>query len=134
MNYYAKQTQSNPISTPKFPCSILPEFVDYNSMPYVESILALFAIVDPVGNIPILLHVSEHTPEGQSQKAFNTAVVVGIIILLGFSFGGKSLTIGSSVYYRQFRASINLLYGQSRESIGGEDSGLAFNARLQYLL
>ena len=46
----------------------------------------------------------------------------------------KSLTLGSSVYYRQLRASINLLYGQSRESIGGEDSGLAFNARLQYLL
>jgi multiple antibiotic resistance protein len=58
-------------------------------MSYIEAILALFAIVDPIGNIPILLHISEHTPHGQSQKAFNTAVVVGVIILLGFSFAGN---------------------------------------------
>lgn len=58
-------------------------------MLYIEAILALFAIVDPVGNIPILLHVAEHTPNGQSQKAFNTAVVAGVIILLTFSFAGN---------------------------------------------
>lgn len=58
-------------------------------MSYIEAILALFAIVDPIGNIPILLHISEHTPNGQSQKAFNTAVAVGVIILLVFSFAGN---------------------------------------------
>ena len=58
-------------------------------MSYVEAILALFAIVDPIGNIPILLHVAEHTPNGQSQKAFNTAVAVGVLILLAFSFAGN---------------------------------------------
>ncbi len=58
-------------------------------MPYVEAILALFAIVDPIGNIPILIDVAEHTPKGQSQKAFNTAVTVGVIILLVFSFAGN---------------------------------------------
>jgi multiple antibiotic resistance protein len=60
-------------------------------MSYIEAILALFAIVDPIGNIPIFLAVAEHTPEGQSQKAFNTAVAVGVIILLGFSFGGNAV-------------------------------------------
>ncbi|MGD2093988.1 MAG: MarC family protein [Phycisphaerales bacterium] len=60
-------------------------------MSYIEAILALFAIVDPIGNIPILLHVAEHTPNGQSQKAFNTAVIVGVLILLGFSFAGKAV-------------------------------------------
>jgi multiple antibiotic resistance protein len=58
-------------------------------MVYVEAILALFAIVDPVGNIPILLDIAEHTPKGQSQRAFNTAVTVGVIILLVFSFAGN---------------------------------------------
>jgi multiple antibiotic resistance protein len=65
------------------------EFVDYYKMSYAEAILALFAIVDPIGNIPILLHIAEHTPNGQSQKAFNTAVAVGVIILLVFSFAGN---------------------------------------------
>jgi multiple antibiotic resistance protein len=60
-------------------------------MSYIEAILALFAIVDPVGNIPILLHVAEHTPDGQSQKAFNTALIVGVLILLGFSFAGNAV-------------------------------------------
>jgi multiple antibiotic resistance protein len=60
-------------------------------MSYIEAILALFAIVDPIGNIPILLHVAEHTGNGQSQKAFNTAVTVGVLILLGFSFAGRAV-------------------------------------------
>lgn len=66
-------------------------FVDLFSMAYLEAILALFAIVDPVGNIPIFISIAEHTPPGQSQKAFNTAVVVGVIILLLFSFAGKQI-------------------------------------------
>ena len=58
-------------------------------MSYLEAILALFAIVDPIGNIPIFIEVADHIPEGQSQKAFNTAVIVGVIILLTFSFAGN---------------------------------------------
>jgi len=58
-------------------------------MSYIETALALFAIVDPIGNVPIFLDVAGHVPEGQSQKAFNTAVVVGVVILLVFSFGGN---------------------------------------------
>ncbi len=58
-------------------------------MLYLEAILALFAIVDPIGNIPMLLSVAEHVPNGQSQKAFNTAIGVSVIILLIFSFAGN---------------------------------------------
>jgi multiple antibiotic resistance protein len=60
-------------------------------MTYIESILALFAIVDPLGNIPIFIDVVEHVPEGQSQKAFNTAVAVGVCILVIFSFAGRQI-------------------------------------------
>ena len=60
-------------------------------MVYIEAILALFAIVDPIGNIPIFLHVAEHVPNGQSRKAFNTAVGVGVVILLVFSFAGRAI-------------------------------------------
>lgn len=58
-------------------------------MSYIEAILALFAIVDPIGNIPIFLGVTEHIGESESQKAFNTAVGVSVIILLIFSFAGN---------------------------------------------
>ena len=58
-------------------------------MSYLEAILALFAIVDPMGNIPMFLHISEHVPDGKANKAFNTAVGVAIIILLIFCFAGN---------------------------------------------
>jgi multiple antibiotic resistance protein len=60
-------------------------------MSYLEAILALFAIVDPIGNIPIFIEVADHIPEGRSQKAFDTAVIVGAIILLIFSFAGNAI-------------------------------------------
>ena len=63
-------------------------------MTYIEPILALFAIVDPVGNIPILLNVVERLPKGQSRKAFNTAIIVGISILVIFAFAGKQILTG----------------------------------------
>jgi multiple antibiotic resistance protein len=60
-------------------------------MSYLEAILALFAIVDPIGNIPIFIEVADRIPDGRSQKAFNTAVTVGAIILLTFSFAGNAI-------------------------------------------
>ena len=60
-------------------------------MIYIEAILALFAIVDPIGNIPVLLDVAGRLPQDQSSKAFNTAVTVGACILLIFSFAGRGI-------------------------------------------
>lgn len=44
-----------------------------------------------------------------------------------------SLTLGSNLYYRKLRGSINILYGSSRDNINDEDSGLAFSIRAQYI-
>lgn len=60
-------------------------------MGYLEAILALFAIVDPIGNIPMFLHVADQFPQDQSRKAFNIAVSVSVIILLIFSFAGNAI-------------------------------------------
>jgi phosphate-selective porin len=46
----------------------------------------------------------------------------------------KSFTLGASFFYRKFRASVNLLYGESREPVTNEEDGVALNLRLQYLL
>jgi phosphate-selective porin len=45
----------------------------------------------------------------------------------------KSLTVGTNVYYRKVRGSINILYGESRAPIVTEDEGVALIARIQYL-
>lgn len=56
---------------------------------YIGAMIKLFAIVDPIGNLPIFLDVAERIPADQTRKAFNTAVVAGIIILLCFAFAGE---------------------------------------------
>lgn len=60
-------------------------------MVYLEAILILFAIVDPVGNIPIFINISGQLPQGQSRKVFDTSVIVGVIILLIFSVAGTAI-------------------------------------------
>ena len=42
----------------KINCSFAQGFADYDNMSYIEAILALFAIVEPTGNIPILLDIT----------------------------------------------------------------------------
>jgi multiple antibiotic resistance protein len=97
-------------------------------MVFAEAILALFAIVDPVGNIPIFLDVGTHVPKGQSHKAFNTAVITGASILIIFSFAGKKILTGIfhiQIYDLQIAGGIllliiaidHLVFGNLRRSV-----------------
>ncbi len=97
-------------------------------MIYVEAILALFAIVDPIGNIPMFMSVVEHVPAGQSRKALNTAVIVAVSILVIFSFAGKQIltrVFGIQIYDLQIAGGIllliiaidHLLFGTLRRSV-----------------
>jgi phosphate-selective porin len=44
-----------------------------------------------------------------------------------------ALTLGANVTYRNLKASLNTIYGTSRDPIGGEDEGLALVLRAQYI-
>ena len=50
----------------------------------LKSTLLLFAIVNPVGSIPIFLELTQGMSRAQRNRAFRTAVVVSAIILLAF--------------------------------------------------
>ena len=54
-----------------------------------RAIIALFIIVDPLGNIPIFVGLTENVPDDQRKKVYNTAVIVGVILLLFFAFAGN---------------------------------------------
>lgn len=60
-------------------------------MLYLEAILILFAVVDPIGNIPMFMNIGDRVPEGQSHLVYNTAIAVGAMILLVFSFAGNAI-------------------------------------------
>jgi multiple antibiotic resistance protein len=85
-------------------------------MTYIESIVALFAIVDPVGNIPILLNVVEHVPQGQSRKAFNTAVAVKQVLTGVFHIQIHDLKIAGGILLLII-AIDHLIFGTLRRSV-----------------
>ncbi len=53
-----------------------------------KAVLVLFIVVNPFGNIPIFMGLTEKMLGGQKRKVFNTAIVVSIILLLAFAFAG----------------------------------------------
>ena len=57
----------------------------------IKAVIALFIIVDPIGDIPIFVSLTENMTGGSRKKVYNTAVIVGLILLLVFAFTGTEI-------------------------------------------
>jgi multiple antibiotic resistance protein len=53
--------------------------------------LALFIIVDPLGNVPIFISLTEGMSFEQRRKVFKTATIVSLILLLVFALIGQQI-------------------------------------------
>jgi multiple antibiotic resistance protein len=62
-----------------------------NILNLTKAILVLFIIVDPFGNIPIFMSLTEKMPKEQKRKVFNTATLVSFVLLLAFAFAGQEI-------------------------------------------
>ena len=87
------------------------EIIDANAINLAKAILVLFIMVDPLGNIPIFMSLTENMPKKQKTKTFNTATIVSIILLLLFAFAGQEIfsIFGVSIYSFQIAGGILLL-------------------------
>jgi multiple antibiotic resistance protein len=56
-----------------------------------QAVIALFIVVDPFGNIPIFMSLTEKMPKEKERKTYNTAVLVGVVLLLIFAFTGQEI-------------------------------------------
>jgi multiple antibiotic resistance protein len=56
-----------------------------------KATLVLFIIVDPFGDIPIFMGLTEKLTNKEQRKVFNTACLVGFILLLVFAFTGQEI-------------------------------------------
>lgn len=54
-----------------------------------QAIIALFVVVDPLGNIPIFVGLTQTLNAKQKSKVYRTAIIVGFILLLIFAFTGQ---------------------------------------------
>ena len=87
----------------------------------VKAIIALFIIVDPLGNIPIFTGLTGNMEVPARKKVYNTAVLVGFILLLVFAFTGQEILnlFGLSIYSFEVAGGILLLIIAIRILISG---------------
>lgn len=57
----------------------------------VNSAVILFAVVNPIGSLPIFLQLTQEMEKSERLRTFKVGVVVSLIILVSFIFLGKSL-------------------------------------------
>jgi len=67
------------------------ELIIENAISLATAILVLFIIVDPLGNIPIFMSLTEKMSKDKKRRTFNTATITGIILLLIFAFVGQEI-------------------------------------------
>jgi multiple antibiotic resistance protein len=98
----------------------------------VKAIIALFIVVDPLGNIPIFIGLTEKIDPSQRKKIYNVAIVIGVVLLLVFAFLGQEILniFGLSIYSFEIAGGILLLIisikilvsGTLRESVESPES------------
>ncbi len=87
-----------------------------------KAIIVLFIIVDPFGNIPIFMGLTEKMTNPQKRKVFNIACLVGFILLLVFALTGQEIFMifGISIYSFEVAGGILLLIISIRILISGK--------------
>lgn len=56
-----------------------------------KSVISLFIIVDPLGNVPIFISLTHGMGVLERRKVFRTAAVTGFILLLAFAIAGNTI-------------------------------------------
>jgi multiple antibiotic resistance protein len=86
-----------------------------------KAVIVLFIIVDPFGNIPIFISLTEGMSEAERRKVFNTATLVGFVLLLVFAFTGQEIfqVFGVSIYSFEVAGGILLLIIAIRILVAG---------------
>jgi len=87
----------------------------------VKGTIALFIVVDPLGNVPIFIGLTENMEEAQRKKTFRTATITGLILLLAFALAGQQILLlfGISLYSFMVAGGILLLIVAVRLLIAG---------------
>jgi multiple antibiotic resistance protein len=90
----------------------------------VPATIALFIIVDPFGNIPIFIGLTEKIEPAGRRRVFNVATLVGVVLLLFFAFLGQEVfaIFGLSIYAFEIAGGILLLIIAIRILVTGSSS------------
>lgn len=98
-----------------------------------KATVALLIIMDPLGNLPIFMGLTEGLGPGGRHRAFRTAALVSLVLLLAFAFGGSAVLSLFGITLHDFEIAGGLLLlaialkilvvGHKREAAEGEEVG-----------
>ncbi len=71
--------------------------------------VALFVIVDPIGNVPILIGLTRNLSPMQRRRAFRSAILVSTLLLFIFAFAGQLLLELFGISVNSFKIAGGLL-------------------------
>ncbi len=57
----------------------------------VKGTIALFLVVDPLGNIPIFIGLTKNMDDAQRTSTFRSAVLTGLFLLFAFALAGQQI-------------------------------------------
>lgn len=75
----------------------------------VKSIVALFIIVDPIGNVPIFMGLTSNMNRDERRKTFRTAIIISFILLNVFALAGQSILSMFNISIHSFKIAGGLL-------------------------
>jgi multiple antibiotic resistance protein len=74
-----------------------------------KGVIALFVVVDPLGNVPIFIGLTKNMDRTQIQKTFRSAIITGLILLFLFAFAGQQILILFGISLNSFMIAGGLL-------------------------
>ena len=89
----------------------------------VREFVVLFVVIDPVGSLPVFLHVAQNVPRRLHARLAIRAVAVAAVVLLGFLAGGQILmeSVGLRIGSFQiaggivlFLFALTMIFGESK--------------------
>ncbi|OGC24890.1 hypothetical protein A2291_01970 [candidate division WOR-1 bacterium RIFOXYB2_FULL_42_35] len=99
----------------------------------LQTVIALFIITDPLGNLPIFMGLTEGLTEKERLAQFNKAILFGLILIVIFTFFGSVILNIFHITLRDFKISggillltiaITILIRGHRLPEGTEDVGI----------
>ncbi|MEM0381621.1 MAG: MarC family protein [Nitrososphaerota archaeon] len=75
-----------------------------------RSTIVLFVVVDPLGNLPILVELTRGLGADGRRRAFNLATFVGSMLLLLFAFAGHQILTLFNVSLHSFKIAGGILF------------------------
>ncbi len=63
----------------------------FNFHHLIEAVTSIFIIMDPIGNVPIFMSLTEHKTREERRRLFKLAVVTAYVLLLIFTFTGTGI-------------------------------------------